>query len=309
MKITLSLAVEGFTLAAHARRLSKRTVADYSNTFRKLQKHLGTDPAIAQITVAQIRGFMAAQRHLSKKTLRNYHTGLSALWTWAADEGLVDSNLIREIKPPKPEKRVIRPYSEQDVRAMLQAVEVSHPRSPKGYRPSRTRLTTATRNKAIVLLLLDTGIRAQELCSARVGDLDLRNRQLKVMGKGTKERIVRISAGTAQAIWRYLATREDEDKRPGRPLFVDKGGRRMDRDDLYHTIRRIGDRAGVAMANVHRYRHTFAIEFLRNKGNPWALQMALGHSSMDMVRRYLAIAEADMEAAHRVASPVANWNL
>jgi len=309
MKITFSQAVEGFTLAAHARRLSKRTIADYSNTFRKLQKHLGADAPIGEITVAQVRGFLAAQRHLSKKTVRNYHTGLSALWTWAADEGLVGSNVIHEIKPPRPEKRAVEPYSEQDVRAMLQAVELSQVRCRNGHRPSRTRLATATRNKAIVLLLLDTGIRAQELCSARVGDLDLRNRQLKVMGKGAKERIVRISAGTAQAVWRYLATREEEDKVAGRPLFIDKGGRRIGRDDLYHTIRRLGDRAGVLMANVHRFRHTFAIEFLRNKGNPWALQMALGHSSMDMVRRYLALAEADMEAAHRVASPVANWNL
>ena len=81
--ILLSQAIEGYSLAAYARRLSKHTMADYNNTFRKLQSHLGTDPPIAEITADQIRAFLAAQGHLSKKTVLNYHTGLSALWKWA----------------------------------------------------------------------------------------------------------------------------------------------------------------------------------------------------------------------------------
>jgi integrase/recombinase XerD len=93
---------------------------------------------------------------------------------------------------------------------------------------------------------------------------------------------LQISASTAQAVWRYLAMRPKEDKRPGRPLFVSSYGREIGRDDLYHIVKRIGDRAGVTRATCHRFRHTFAIQFLRNQGNPWALQMALGHSTMEM---------------------------
>jgi integrase len=306
--ITFSQAIEGYSLAAHARRLSRRTLADYSNTYRKLHRHLGDLP-IAIITVVQIRDFMAAQPHLSKKTLLNYHTGLSALWKWAVDEELVPSNIMREVQRPKPEKRVIHPYSEDDVRAMIKAAERSRSYQRPGQRQAWNKLATASRNKAIILILVDTGVRAEELCKARIGDLDLRNRKLKVMGKGDKERILQISPSTGQAVWRYLATRPKEDKPPGRPLFVNTFGRQIGRDDLYHVIQRIGDRAGVGKANVHGFRHTFAIQFLRNQANPWALQMALGHSTMDMVRRYLALAQADMEATHRLASPVANWGL
>jgi hypothetical protein len=86
-RITFSQAVEGYTLAAHARHLSSGTLADYNNTFRKLQRFLGDDRLIGEIGPEVIRGFLAAHGHLSKKTVLNSHTGLSVLWWWARDGG------------------------------------------------------------------------------------------------------------------------------------------------------------------------------------------------------------------------------
>jgi len=74
-------------------------------------------------------------------------------------------------------------------------------------------------------------------------------------------------------------------------------------------LQAIGNRAGVRNVHPHRFRHTFAISFLRNGGNGYTLQMILGHTTMEMVRKYLNLAQADLESAHRLASPVANWRL
>ena len=79
-QITLSQVLEGYLFHADACRLSPHTIADYTDTFRKLQTWLGDDPPIAAITADQVRAFFASLDHLSKKTILNYHTDLSALW-------------------------------------------------------------------------------------------------------------------------------------------------------------------------------------------------------------------------------------
>jgi site-specific recombinase XerD len=113
---------------------------------------------------------------------------------------------------------------------------------------------------------------------------------------------------TVQAIWRYLATR-NPDLATDEPLFATRTGRHMDRHGLRHMLVGVSERAGVPGVHPHRFRHTFAINFLRNGGNIYALQRLLGHTTLDMVKRYLSIAQADIDAAHKHASPVANWKL
>jgi integrase/recombinase XerD len=306
-RITFSQAIEGYTLYAQARRLSTHTLADYMNTYRKLQIYLDRDPFIAEITTDQVRGFLASQTRVSDKTLLNYHTGLSALWKWADREGLVNGNLVRSIDPPHPEERAIVPLSQAEVEAILKSLDHSRAYTRPGKRECRHGLGAAVRNRAIILILLDTGIRADELCSLLVKDVNLPDQYLVVLGKGDKERQVPFGPRTGQAIWRYLRTRHED--RLNTPLILTRTGAPLRRDELCHLIVGIGQRAGVQAVHPHRLRHTFAINYLRNGGDVFTLQKILGHSTLDMVRHYLDIARADVQAAHRTASPVENWRL
>jgi integrase/recombinase XerD len=305
--ISLSRAIEGYFIVAHARRLSPHTLADYDNTFRRFEAFLGTDPPLASITPADIHAFLGGLDGLSAKTVRNYHTGLSALWTWAVSEGLAGEHIVRKVQRPKPEQREIMPYTQRDLQVMLTACDRSSAYARPGKRKCNHSRPTADRDRAIILLLVDTGLRASELCDLRIRDLDIQNHRVRVMGKGRKERMLPISARTAQAIWRYLATRDA--KRESSFLFASKTDQPLERNNLRTTLERIGERAGVTGVTLHRFRHTFAIQFLRNNGHIIALQRLLGHSTLEMVTRYLAIAQADLENAHREASPVANWLL
>jgi site-specific recombinase XerD len=315
MAISLSQAIDGFVLECGARRLSEHTTSSYVSALGKFTAWLAADPVLASIGPETPRRFLAETRgpggkRLSKKTILNYHICLSAFWTWAVAEGHATRHVMREVAKPKPEKPAIKPLSEDDVRRLLGALD----RSRRYKRPGKVacdhRRLTAVRDRAILLFLLDTGVRASELCDVKIKDCDVRNQRVYVWGKGSKERMLPLSAATTKAIWRYLQG-ERSQARISEPLFVQQGegGQALNRTALRQLLLRIGERAGVLDCHPHRFRHTFAITCLRNGMSAYALQMALGHATMEMVRVYLEIAQADLDAAHRQASPVANWGL
>jgi len=95
---------------------------------------------------------------------------------------------------------------------------------------------------------------------------------------------------------------------PGDYLFISSTGKPMTRKGLWQTVANIGERAGVN-AYPHRFRHTFAIFYLKNGGNVYFLQQILGHADLKMVKRYLSISKQDLAEAHKHFSPVANLNL
>lgn len=308
--LTISQAIEGYLLAARARRLAPGTIRSYEYGWDQFRRFLASDPPLASITLTQLRAFLAGLDHLSAKTVRICYHSLAALWTWAVSEGIVTDHLPHHVGSPRVAEREIIPYSKDEILAMLRAIERT-----RGYRRGNQRLTdnarpSAPRDRAILLLLLDTGIRASELCGLQLNQADLRNHRVIVQGKGARERMVPISPRTEQAIWRYVKTRPEVV--PGNALFVAGPAdipRPLTTDVLRRLLHRIGERGGVRGVNVHRFRHTFAIQALRNGMHVYALQACLGHSTLEMVRRYLAIAQTDVEAAHREASPVSNWLL
>ncbi len=309
-KITLSQALIGYELAFHARNLSENTLKDYQNTFRKFQAFLGADPCISDITIETIQAFLASNSHLAGKTILNYHIGLSSLWEWATGPaGAVKENLLHKIKPPRPGKPDIIPFSEADIRLILSTIKTSKTYTTHGVLTSHS-IPNADRNRAIVLTLLDTGIRATELCNLKIKDCQLRtaNKIITIEGgKGDKCRHVPISARTAQAIWAYLAARPGA--RLTAALFATSTERHIDRNNLGNMLEYCQERSGVPNIHPHRFRHTFAINFLRNGGNVYALQAILGHESLKTCLKYLQIAQTDLDDGHRQASPVENWRL
>lgn len=305
-EITFSQAVTGFELDMAARHLAIGTVLDYQNTFRQFVNFLHDDPPFADITINTINRFLAS-RQVKNKTVLNYHTGLSAIYSWAVRSGLADDNLLHDIPRPVKEKPAIVELSKNQVKDLLAAIDKSRSYERPGKRACAVRLPNSDRNRAILLLFLDTGIRVSELCDLTINRCDLKTRWIKVWGKGSKERTIPISARTSQVIWRYLTGRPES--RINDPLFVTREGTSMTRKNVLDMVADLGDRAGVDDVHPHRLRHTFAITYLRNGGDVYTLQDILGHTTLEMVSKYLHIARTDVENGHRKASPVDNWGL
>jgi integrase/recombinase XerD len=173
---------------------------------------------------------------------------------------------------------------------------------------TRSKRPTARRDVAIILTLLDTGLRASELCSLTLRDYQSKTGRLLVQhGKGNKSRFVFAGVRVQKAIWRYLLERDHV--RPADPLFASKTENPIERNNLRHTLRQIGDNAGVERVHPHRLRHTFAIEFLRNGGNVFELKKILGHEQLETVEIYLEIASIDIQRAQQANSPADRWKL
>jgi integrase/recombinase XerD len=200
----------------------------------------------------------------------------------------------------------------EDVEALINVCENS--RTWKSRANTVSARPTAGRDQTIIRTLLDTGVRAGELCGMTYGGLNLSNNSIRIRGKGPgrdpKERQVYFGKRTGQALWKHLTPRLDTIKEADRVFTaVLSDPRPLTPTHLARLIRNLGRRAGVKKVRPHKFRHTFAINYLRNGGDLLTLQALLGHSSLDMVKRYARVAQTDLKEAHRKASPVDKWKV
>jgi integrase/recombinase XerD len=161
--------------------------------------------------------------------------------------------------------------------------------------------------RAVMLLLLDTGIRAFELVALDYGDIDFATGEVQVRrGKGKKGRIVYIGAKTLKHLRRYLMRRGQSG--PDDPLFLarDNSKKRLGISGLTKMIRALGKRAGISPCTCHMFRRTFALESLRSGMNVFILQRLMGHKDLKVLLHYLALVEQDLKKAHDLHGVVNN---
>ena len=307
--MTFELALDGYWLARSSS-LSESTRRDYTLTFDRFSKYIGERP-LAEITAGDVQKFLDVMRdrhNLSKKTVSNHWVALSSFWTWAASELNVEHVIHGRVRQPEYRAPVIQIYTEVEIKAMLHACQETNTWKSTRRRPTKYKRPEALRDQAIITTLVDTGVRASELCNFQMSDyVQAQGRLLVREGKWGKDRVVFLGQSGRRILWRYLVTRPDV--KPGDPLFASNTGTALERNNLRKTLQRIGERAGVLDVTVHRFRHTFAVNFLRNGGNVLELQDMLGHERMDTVRIYAKLAEVDLQVAQQRSSVADNWRL
>lgn len=322
----LSKAVEGFHKYKVVEGLSPRTLKGYATKLALLVEHLG-DPPLPQVTAADIEDFLfwlradyRAERLNGKtaavcdKTVYNYWVALKSFFGWVKRRGFRDDNPMQDVPRPKYQIRPMDALTKDEVKALIGSVRYRREVDSPGRESYRMQRRTYRRDRAIILALLDTGARASELCSMRVGDVDMQTGEIHIRhceaggAKGRKGRSVYIGKRTRRALWRYLVERDDGEIEDA-PLFATQDGQQMNKDALRLLLVRLGERAGLEKCHPHMFRHTFAINYLRGGGDVLTLQALLGHSNLEMVRRYARIAKIDLQRQYGKASPVDTWSI
>jgi site-specific recombinase XerD len=273
--------------------ISPTTVQRYELSVRQFQEfahHMGFP---LQVTREHVAHFLERRRQdHAANTARNDYMALSRYFKWLVEEGEVRENPMIHVKPPPLQEHLPRPYTADEVRAMLRVCQGKDPQS--------------LRDRAIILVLVDTGLRASEFCSLKVADVDLNAEHIIVRGKRGKERLVRLGYKAQAAIDRYLRHRRSHLP----DLWLGRRGEPLQPNGLFQLIERIAKRAGVANPGVHRFRHT-AATWMRDKGiQTQELMYLLGWSTHKMAERYTHSTGAERALrAHRQYSPADNLAL
>ncbi len=256
----------------------------------------------ADLTAPVVRGaFADLARQGAAVSSRTRAIGVwKAFCGWLMDGGHLGADpMVGITRPRKPETLPVA-FTDQQLAAILTAVSQPDPDA---------RLPWPVRDRAIVITLAGTGVRASELCGLRIGDVVAGDEaSIRVHGKGGKTRVVPLSPQVLTAIEEYARDRQQrfptQEPGPDDPLFVSYQGGPLTRGALKQYVYRWLLRAGVPRPEgeaVHAFRHTFATGLINNGADLASVRQLLGHSSIASTQIYLRMTGADLASAVRAA--------
>ena len=264
--------------------------------YRSNVEHFLRDTGISTLdalTLQTIRRWLLDHKDLSPNSLATYDRCLRVVCNWLEKRGYVTESPMRQLPKRHPKRTVIETFSREDLRAILGRCQQS--RYPR-------------RDVALITLLLDTGLRIGEAIGLRLDDIGWATGTLQVDGK-TGPRVVPFGRKSKAALKVYIDRERRSAVPTTREVFLTRTGDPMNVAMATHHVVHLVRQAGVQVkkAGPHTLRHTFALEFIRAGGDSFSLQKLLGHSTLDMTRRYVHLAETDLRAAHRKYAVADTW--
>ncbi len=273
---------------------SFKTIIHYENTFHIFHRFLkenDTDVTSSVLVSATFNAFAGFLRETPTKgyrgttqrsvvTVHGHLKDMRAFVRWLHEEGLLPA--VPKVPMPKLPQTLFPVLTDAELRQILQSQQLN--------------VTTeiGKRNRALVMFMLDTGVRLAEVAGLKREDLYFNEGMAKIRGKGSRERFVFYSSTTADHLRLWLTIRGEDDG----PLFwLQSAGVRM-------VLERIKKETGIPVLHAHQIRHTALTMLVRNKVGIHSVRRIAGHSSLSVTERYLSLSNQDLRDEHRSASPV-----
>lgn len=258
------------------RGLSNQTFIHYKQDLNKWFSYLAeqTPPLLVEeATLDQISSFLSTltDLHQSPASQARITSAIKSFYAWLVLEKKINLNPTDLIESPKINRKVPEVMSFSEIEKIFMAIDLSEP--------------TGTRNRAILETLYASGLRVSELCTLRISNYFPKEGFIRVLGKGSKERIVPIGDDAITYIEDYLSTwrrhlpkisKQDTDI-----LFLNRRGKRLSRIFVYQIVKNLAEKAGLSpLISPHTFRHSFATHLLEGGADLKAVQDMLGHESI-----------------------------
>lgn len=299
--IELAQLIKHFESFNRSERKSPRTVEWYGYVLEFFHKWLldsgratslgGLDENVARDFILYLQDRTVNGRRLSSHTVANRVRGLRAFFSWLAREGYTETNVLADLRVPKTDNKLIEILTEAEVDRLFRAINADS--------------ETGARNTALIALFLDAGLRLTELATLKEQDVHLNERYIKVMGKGSKERMLPLGAKCHRTMLHYYYHLRPEPAHAGADtFFLSMDGYPLTSDGVKSLIVRLAKSAQIPRLHPHLFRHTYATQFLLNGGDVFLLKQNLGHTTLAMVEHYRHFASQLAAVTSRSFSPL-----
>lgn len=293
----LTECIDEFLIEQRVRGNSAATVDYYSRTLRFFREFIG-EVHIADVTLSDCRRYYLAlvEEDITTVSVQTYIRGLRAFLNWCYESEYTDVDICAKFKLPKATRKVIDVLTDREVSSLFDSLAGDD--------------WLSARNRLIVALMLDSGLRLHEVVTLSCSCIHSDEGYLIVQqGKGDKQRVVPFGSTTAQLLREYTGLTNFIP--PREPLLIKVSDIRYGYEPISDVtikqlFRKLKERAGIRRLKPHLLRHTFATRYLENGGNIYTLQQILGHTSLEMVKRYLHLATTRIRLDFPKFSPLDN---
>lgn len=281
---------EAYTLFITERRyaaVTPATLAFYQDSVgQMITRHGARDVTQLQGAVDEHFGELVT-RGLRQASLHTYWRGIKTFSRWCVESEYCTPIKLPPIKPPQ---TTIRPMSREQVGQVLKALGEDF---------------EGKRNRALLHLLWDVGLRVSEACGIQVQDVEWEKRWVLITGKGGKERWVPFGLKSRQHLWTYYKQRAKYASAGQKALFISRRDKPITRRAIQMVFRHLQARLsfpGIRLS-AHTLRHSFAVAYVEAGGDPYSLQAILGHSDQEMTSRYVTLSRSNLKEQHQHFGP------
>jgi site-specific recombinase XerD len=255
----------------------------------------GADAAPDRVTKEDVRAYLAFlhDRGATSRTIARRIASLRRYFGWAMRQEMASIDPTEAMHTPKTKGRLPRPLDEQTVLTLVTTPDADAP----AWRQARDR--------AALEILYGSGLRVSEVCSLELQSMSSDKTTLRVMGKGSKERVVPLSAPATSAIAHWLTLRHEvANEASGNSLLLSARGKPVGRRDVARLLDEACERAGiVGGSHPHALRHSFATHLMDNGADTRSIQELLGHSDAATTQRYTHVSKERLRLAYTESHP------